>query len=370
MTSQPLNSSQKRLGLLTRLAVSALAVIAIGAVVTLFIPAQRFDQTTSHQSAPIKPQLIHAINQAEAATKAKLEEELAAWRRQVMERVDKEFLDWHFSYMRRRAADIKYWWQRMTKGQATAEASYAADIARVLHEKVITADQLQNEMEVIATRAAETYHRALVTHLQALRAQPQINAAQFNTTLGNIRLASFTGPARHISLRHLVDEGLEGGPQKALFVNAFKANLLQAGRLRPHDLRALPNAAMKVAAVALLAVKTGTDVAAAAKTLGVTEATASALGTATAAVIVIAAIGAHEWWSHKQYVKRERPKLRKEIEIALKSFADQALQPNGRFGCGLRDISAGLKDTVQHQGTIFARLTSRLPENIRRLLDI
>lgn len=355
---------------MTRLLAVALFLLGSVAITGFYLGEPGVTRESAQAARQVQPDLLTAIKQAESAAQSKIAADLAVWRRKVMERVDTEFLDWHFGYMRRRSADIKWWWQRVTDGKTTADETYLQDTTKIFHEKVMSANKLQAEMEVIAAKAASTYHASLIEGVLQARANSSMDEALFDDTLQRVTLVHSTMPsAPRVTLADLVYEEDPSGPMATAFQAHVTANLLQARRLTPRDLRALPNSAIKVAAIAMLAVKTGTEVATAVKSLGVAKATAGAIGTATAAVVVVAALGAHEWWMHKDYVTTQRPKLRKEIEIALKSFTDETLTENGRFGKGLLDVSNELENSIRGN-TIMARLRSRLPNNLRQMLDI
>ena len=363
-----------RTGRLTRFV--AVMVFALGtmAVAGFFLREPQADRQQAQAAQQLKPLLLHTIAQAENAARDEIAKELAAWRSRVMARVDRDFLDWHFAYMRRRSADIKWWWQRLVSGKDVADKTYIADITTVFQQKVMAADRVQAEMEQIAARAANRYHAALLSGVQTARANSSLDRAAFDQALHHITLVQTATDDQkqikaRITLAGLVQEQDANGPLAAAFKSHLTASLLAAGQLRPRDLKALPGSAIKVAAIAMLAVKTGTNVAAAVKSLGVAEAAAGTIGAATAAVVVIAALGAHEWWMHKDYVTTQRPRLRREIEIALKSFSTEMLTEKGRFGMGLRHISHQLEASIADE-TVLARFKRRLPENLRRMLDI
>jgi len=101
-------------------------------------------------------------------------------------------------------------------------------------------------------------------------------------------------------------------------------------------------------------------------TLGASKATAATVGIAASAVFVVAVIAVEEWWSHKQYVIENRPRLRRQIEAALNTFIEAALRDDGRFGSGIHEIRAQLKASIESQGTLLGIVTSRA----RRVLSI
>ncbi len=312
------------------------------------------------QTPPLASDLLQVVGEAEGAARATIASELAAWHRRVMQRVDGAFLDWHFSYMRRRGADIKWWWQRLTSGREVAEKTYLTETSKMFHETVMDAGKLRAEMQQIATRAAQRYHTALVAGIQRVRSRSPLPATTFDAALRRVTLirapVASSPSLPPVTLASLVHAGDAESPAAQAFQTYIARRLLHAHRPQAsRDLQALPGTAVKVATVALLAVKTGTDVTAAAKALGVAEATAGAIGAATAAVVVVAALGAHEWWTHKEYVTTQRPKMRKEIEIALKSFAQEALTQRGHFGKGLLDVSAQIRAAIRRP-LVVARL--------------
>jgi len=333
-----------------RMLLIAAAMLTSGAAGYLFALKERpsskvqaFAGSTSIEWAVLEPKLIAAVERADRAARDRLLLELETWKDGVMKRVDPGFLDWYFDYFRTRWADLKWLgrWVWELGDRKDPDKQHLEEIITAFAEKEMPPQKIQEDIERIVRLATEDFTNTLSATIMNYRTEAGAHLSVLDSQLEAIVFRD-DGRAAEISLKDLAQR-----PRASSFSIDWIEPWFKRHLAAPAPELGQMSDTQKVVSVIAAAVRAGNFATATAMALGATKATAATIGTTACAVVIIAAIGVHDWWSHEHYVEANRGKLRGHIDASLKEFMTAALQADGRLGLGLDALKSQMISAIR-----------------------
>lgn len=287
-------------------------------------------------------QVDAAVVEAAAAARQHAEqrasEELDAWTRQMLDRVDADFLPWYFGYWNQQSMGLKACWQGMkhrVAGYITAEDTpspaqqMAADIQAEFASRVLRPESAQLRLERITQQAVEVYLADLRERLADIQARYRIEPRAWEEYLDGIG----TGVQR-----------VDGNRQvplslKALTVSTAGGAAILARSLTGLVARTQTHLAAQAAGkpIARLAAGAGAKVAA--------RAGSKLLGPAVAVGVI-----AWDLWDHHRTVKENQPVLRDALAEYLWLQKESLLRdPRTGVLAAIHQVEGGIAQSLKDE---------------------
>ncbi|MGH6814835.1 MAG: hypothetical protein ACREC6_03960 [Hyphomicrobiaceae bacterium] len=331
-----------------RLLMLAMATMLVGGTAAyLLVSKQSSSFVVSRDWTALEPTLVLAVERADRAARDRLQSDLEAWKDGVMRRVDTEFLDWYFAYLRTRWADIK-WVGRWIWGlgdRELADRHHFEELVAAFSERVVSSQQIQADLEKIIRRATGDFTATLSAAVMDYRSGAGVDPAILDAQLQTVIFHEDTGKTK-ISLKDLAAQSAASVSANAWVEQWFQRELAAPASHPGHKADVQKIGATIVAAVNA-GVNAGSFAMTAAGAFGLEKATAAAIGTTACAVVIVAVIGVQDWWAHEKFVEANRQKFRDHIESTLKTFTTTTLHADGRLGITLNALKTHMISTIR-----------------------
>lgn len=190
-------------------------IILVLASLGKFIPRQaRTPIQTSQQSKPVVHQtdwtlidreIVVALEKSRAASEEFASQALDAWTAKLMDRVDREFLDWYFGYWSQQILGLKRLYYSTTHVVGMSSLTAAAHITEAVQEqfarRVLRPEIAQQEFENLTREVISHYVAGLQNDLRALASRYRIPQADWDAHLHAIAaMTAHTEGGRNVEL--------------------------------------------------------------------------------------------------------------------------------------------------------------------------
>lgn len=244
----------------------------------------------------VDAEIVTALLQAKSAAETTAVEGLDAWISVLMQRVDRDFLEWYFNYWTQQELGVKGAWGWTLDQVIGREANWDEHLTEEIQEefawRVLRSGEAQLELTQIAESALDVYARHLQHQLAGIPQQHRIPQPEWEGYLQDIAVLTATSEGNRrvsLSLKAITAGSVGGG---AVLAAALAAPMQSLGGKTSTKLAAK--------AAGQMAGKTGAKV-------------ASRTGGRMLGLIIGIGIVFWEAWDHEQTVVIERPKLRQTI---------------------------------------------------------
>ncbi|MGQ4809123.1 hypothetical protein NKDENANG_02525 [Candidatus Entotheonellaceae bacterium PAL068K] len=284
--------------------------------------------------------LVAALKASHKAADTYASKTIDHWAKDLEQRIDKDFLDWYFSYLQQQWLGLKalgYWTaQKLLDEQPSVAERIAADIQEEFSKRVLRPQIAQMQIERIVEETLREYLKQVQHHIASIPQRHKIPQVAWDRYLSDIAVLT---------------SGSEGNREIALSLKVLTTSSLVGS---------LAGVAYLASTLKPVVAKIGTSVSARAAAKGAGEAAAK-LATQTGMKIgvkmggkflgPIIGMGVLIWdaWDHQHTEKVERPILRKNLMDYLQEVKHSLLY----------NPEAGVMTTIDLlEGTMIASLNS------------
>jgi len=297
----------------------------------------------------LRGDLAIAVNAARETAMAQANEELEAWHRTVMTKVDEDFLPWYFGYWQSQKRAAAYVWDWMVDDQQAATLKAAERLSDQLSARALPPYLTDTALEAIAARAAERFAAELRRELDQIPARYAIPPADWDRFMTGLSftITAYDDQAQmrmaDVSLKGLV---ASGGVIAGVSIGRYASRSVAAGFER------------MAAGMGARAAQSGTAIAGRAVARQAVNRSVSQLGSGVAArggaraagslggplvaALTIGVVGAWEYVAHTSHVEEHQPRMRAAIEEFLAAFEADLIGPGGAIGAPVYQIETGL----------------------------
>lgn len=303
----------------------------------------------SFDIASLNKELASAIDISNNETQIFAKTLVEEWHNSIMKKIDNDFLDWYFGYIRNQREGFRQLFDGLLHGSEEASRKTAERVTDAFTSKVMPPLLIDRTIVDISVRVTEFYIDSLRIKINNIPDKFKIPPSRWDSYLSDIsKTVSKQDPANNfledLSLKAVVGSSVA----TTVIVAKVAIPLIGQAVTSMGGLIGLKAAGMGVG-VAGKAIA-GTVIKITGAKVGTTVAIkgASTLGGPVVAVAVLTAMGAWEWWSHSTYVAENRPNMRKNLEDFLLQFERDLLKSDGVIGQPIYQINRTIYETVAH----------------------